>query len=170
MNQKIVVSVFWILTLVAATLMGGIYLGPIIHSETKQLAVQPSNQRTSSSQDMVALINQLRSDHDLPPLVSNFRLNTAALNKACDMVERNYFGHLDPEGREVWHFIAAENYYHLFAGENLTEGYDSDQEALAALMESPRHRDNLLSEDFRDLGIGRCGDFQVQLFALPRLQ
>lgn len=125
-----------------------------------------STQKISSIQNMIALLNYERAKSNLPPLLESPKLNATALEKACDMLERDYFDHVDPDGREAWHLYTAKGYQYLFAGENLIEGYETDQQALQALLESERHRANILSTQFEDIGIGRCGDFVVQHFGV----
>lgn len=122
----------------------------------------------SAIQNMVALINETRAADALPPLKESPVLNATALEKACDMVEREYFGHVDPDGREVWHIFDAKGYVYAHAGENLIEGYKTDLEAMEAIMESERHRANVLSNQFTEVGIGRCGSMVVQHFGSIR--
>ena len=170
----------WIgLTLILIFSLGVLVLSPQFQFQNQsQLHInsesqsQPQNQEDSSSQNissiqnMIALLNYERAKIDLPPLVESSKLNATALEKACDMVEREYFDHVDPDGREAWHLYAAKGYQYLFAGENLIEGYATDQQALQALLESERHRANIFSTQFEDIGIGRCGDFVVQHFGV----
>lgn len=44
-------------------------------------------------------INKIRSNYGLEPLAENPKLDIAALLKAQDMIENDYFNHYSPEGK-----------------------------------------------------------------------
>jgi len=44
-------------------------------------------------------INKIRTNYGLEPLVENPKLDIAALLKAQDMIEKDYFNHYSPEGK-----------------------------------------------------------------------
>jgi len=49
--------------------------------------------------DIVSEINTIRKNHGLEPLVVDPRLDLAATLKAEDMINKNYFSHNSPEGK-----------------------------------------------------------------------
>ncbi len=126
--------------------------------------------KTSSYQDMVALVNAQRVEQGLPQLVEHEALRKSATAKACDMVNREYFGHRDPEGREAWHFFEEKGFEYVFAGENLIESFVGDEAAMAELMASPEHRANILSPNYTHVGVGRCDEITVQHFGTLRVE
>lgn len=99
------------------------------------------------------LLNEERSSHNLSPLTSNGTLTDAALLKAEDMHEKNYFSHESPDGRMPWDYIDATTYPYEYAGENLAVDYDSPTEVVSAWLESTAHRDNILNSNFNHLGL-----------------
>jgi uncharacterized protein YkwD len=94
-----------------------------------------------------------RSLHGLPSLTLDQTLNLAAFAKAEDMLARNYFAHVSPEGVKPWHWFKVLGYDYSFAGENLAIGFDEASDLEESWMNSPKHRDNLLSSDYTDMGV-----------------
>jgi uncharacterized protein YkwD len=123
-----------------------------------------STLKTLGTADMVALVNGERTSRGIPALTENSRLNNSAKAKACEMVDKDYFDHYDPAGRPPWHFFKENGYIYHFAGENLVMGYFGDQESMRRLMASPEHKENVLDPNFKEIGIGKCGDYTVQHF------
>jgi len=48
--------------------------------------------------DIVSEINTIRKSYGLEPLIENPKLNVAALLKAQDMIQNDYFNHYSPSG------------------------------------------------------------------------
>lgn len=117
---------------------------------------------TVSSQSAVAfgtstifdLTNQARRQNGLKDLVLNDNLTNAAQEKADDMAERGYFEHTAPDGTTGWDFIEKTNYDYSFAGENLAASNEDDIAVVDGWLNSPGHRANLLSNKFKDIGLG----------------
>ena len=100
-------------------------------------------------------INRERSLRNLLTLNTDSRLSSAAQSKADDMQARHYFSHVDPDGNYIWPKIVAAGYTpYVQLGENLAiDFYDTDS-LVAAWMNSPTHRENILNEGFKDQGMG----------------
>lgn len=124
---------------------------------------------------LIKLTNQYRQSLALPPLEENPQLKQAALLKAKDILEKEYFSHYSPEGVSPWHWFRIAGYKYKFAGENLAIGFFDSEQVHQAWLASPNHRANLLNPNFQEIGIGVMkGKFQgneitvvVQLFATP---
>ena len=124
---------------------------------------KPTPKPVATSWDsMVPLINKERLAAGLSPLTQNAKLDTAAKAKACDMVNRKYFAHKDPEGKDAWHLFNEAGYKYQYAGENLAEGFSDDALAMSRFMGSQAHKDNILNTHYKEVGIGRCGKYIVQ--------
>lgn len=104
-------------------------------------------------------------------------LDAAAEAKLADMFARAYFAHENPDGEGIAVAVKEAGYVSLRVGENLALGnFASDEKLVAAWMESPGHRANILDPRFTEIGIAvGPGTFQgqrtwmaVQVFALPR--
>lgn len=106
-----------------------------------------------SASDVLEAVNNDRARYNLTALKLDPVLNLAALAKARDMVEGNYFAHTSPEGTEPWHWFKALGYDYAYAGENLAQGFENAQEMESSLMASPTHRANILSPFYSQIGV-----------------
>jgi len=121
---------------------------------------------------LIELLNQERKSLGLQSLKENTVLDNAAILKAQDILEKDYFSHQSPEGVSPWHWFKIAGYNYKIAGENLAIGFLDSSEVNQSWMDSPLHRANLLNANYKDVGIAvLTGDFQgnettvvVQLF------
>ena len=97
--------------------------------------------------------NEQRTAHGLTPLVLHPSLNESAQAKCDDMVARNYWSHNDPGGSEPWGFIKVP---YSNAGENLAYGFFNANNVVAGWMNSPSHKENLLTSFYTNVGFGIC--------------
>lgn len=119
--------------------------------------------------------NKERKSLGLEPLVINEELNQAALAKAQDMFNDQYWAHIAPDGKQAWDFIKEANYVYKYAGENLARDFKTNDEVVEAWMASPSHRENIVNKDFTQMGLavvnGNLKGFNttlvVQMFAVP---
>jgi len=105
-----------------------------------------------SIERLIMLTNIERQKQGLPPLIENSQLSIAASLKANDMFVQNYWAHNSPDGKTPWYFIREAGYNYTYAGENLAKGFETAEEAVKAWMASPKHRANVLSENFNEVG------------------
>ncbi len=125
-----------------------------------------------SSQQIIDLTNQKRTQNGLGPLTFNGLLAAAAEAKARDMIAFDYWAHNSPSGKTPWSFISAVGYRYVFAGENLARDFTDPGAVVDAWMNSPSHRENLLDKNFKEIGVavesgkltGRDGILVVQMF------
>jgi uncharacterized protein YkwD len=105
-----------------------------------------------STQELLNFTNQKRAEFGLPALALDQALEIAASKKADDMFAKNYWAHNSPDGTTPWFFITQAGYEYVYAGENLARGFTDSQDAVNAWMASTEHRENILSENFKDVG------------------
>jgi len=105
-----------------------------------------------SSQELLKYTNEKRVENGLPPLLLNQELENAAYAKAQDMFANDYWAHNSPDGTTPWYFIKNAGYDYVYAGENLAKGFTDSKDVVSAWMASPSHKENLLSENFKDVG------------------
>lgn len=105
-------------------------------------------------------MNQIRRGRGLRPLRFNARLAAAADYHSKDMARRGYFEHDSANGTAFWRrierFYPSRGFRSWTVGENLLWGSDTYGAAFAVRewMNSPPHRENILSRDWREVGIG----------------
>jgi len=122
--------------------------------------------------EIVRLTNIQRQDRGLPSLRLDSQLSAAAATKAQDMLANNYWAHVSPSGTQPWSFIVNSGYAYRYAGENLARDFSDPNSIVSAWIDSPSHKDNLLSNRYQDIGVavvdgqldGRDTTLVVQLF------
>ncbi len=131
-----------------------------------------------SVEDVVSQTNQQRAKSGLQPLVLNSQLSQAALAKAQDMFDHQYWAHTSPQGKEPWDFIKQANYTYKVAGENLARDFNDTASMVKAWMASPTHKANIMNGKYKQIGIavvdGTLQGFEttlvVQMFGTPQVQ
>lgn len=121
------------------------------------------------------LTNEERQSSGLNSLKENSKLNQAAFLKAQDMFSKNYFNHQSPDGIDPWYWFSEVEYEYQYAGENLAIDFMDSEELYQAWSNSPSHRENIVYQNYKDIGIAVVqGDFNgeqttvvVQLFGTP---
>lgn len=128
-----------------------------------------------SENDLLTETNNKRIEQGLSPLSLSPQLSDAARRKAAYMFEKNYWAHFAPDGTTPWSFVKASGYEYVFAGENLAKGFTNSHDVISAWMDSPSHRENLLSSKYKDIGFaiqegnltGEDTVLIVQMFGAP---
>lgn len=111
------------------------------------------------------LANVERSFRGLPPLSWNGGAARAALEHSKEMYDYNYFDHFSPvTGEAVDHRLDKQGINFILAAENIARGQLDGIEVHHGLMNSLLHRENILHEDLRFLGVGVYGDCYTQNF------
>ena len=117
--------------------------------------------------ELAERINHYRQENRLKRLKRNPQLDQSALSKACDLNNNDYFSHFDKQGRGLDWWLNQVDYHYMAGGENLAKNHRSPEKVLEAWINSPAHRENLLSEDFEEVGIGYCDNYVVAHFGKP---
>lgn len=125
-----------------------------------------------NKEQLITLTNQQRVSNGVGTVVESPALSQAALLKAQDMFAKNYWAHVAPDGTTPWHFFNIVGYGYQYAGENLAKGFDTSGGVVNGWMNSPSHRDNLLNNNYHDIGMavlngqldGESTTLVVQLF------
>lgn len=107
----------------------------------------------ASELKMLELINKERKKEGLGILEMDKTTVEVARKHSRDMFERSYFAHENLDGLSPFDRMEAGGVKFLTAGENLALAPDIEM-AHNGLMNSPGHRANILSPDFKRIGIG----------------
>jgi len=97
--------------------------------------------------------NAQRQALGLSQLTINAKLSQAALAKAQDMFNNQYWSHTSPSGVTPWNFIRDSGYTYKVAGENLARDFSNTPDMVSAWMASPTHRDNIVNPKYQEIGI-----------------
>lgn len=125
---------------------------------------------------VINFTNVERLKQQIIPLIESEVLDQVAETKARDIMAKQYFAHVSPQGIGAGNLADRFGYKYLLIGENLALGnFETDAVLVKAWMDSPGHRANILNGSFRELGVGVArGTYEnrevwvgVQTFALP---
>lgn len=106
-----------------------------------------------SAEKLIELTNKDRVTYGLNQLQGNVQLTAAAFAKASNMISKQYWDHFGPNGETPWQFIQGAGYVYVFAGENLAKGFKTSEGVHQAWMASKTHRENILSGNYKEIGI-----------------
>jgi uncharacterized protein YkwD len=104
-------------------------------------------------------INAVRAEHGLKPLRINVKLRSAADAHSLAMAKYGFFTHESRDGSVFWkrvqRFYGPKGFAFWSVGENLlwSSGELTPEAALQLWMNSPKHRDNLLTARWREVGL-----------------
>jgi uncharacterized protein YkwD len=130
--------------------------------------------------EALSLVNEARDESGLEPLELQKILNEAAQAHAEDMLQRNYYAHVSPEGETVkdryrdsggsrWKLVA-ENIA-MCSGCSSPPSLERVRSFHEGWMGSLAHRENILTEGLDGFGFGIAGEdrnvYAVQTFAGP---
>ncbi len=107
--------------------------------------------------DTHAAINAERAAAFLPGLTMDAALRNVARAYSQDMIDRNFFDHVNPDGDDLSDRLAGAGVTYAMAGENIAwnQGFaDPVATAVEGWMSSPGHRANILRSEFTHTGIG----------------
>jgi uncharacterized protein YkwD len=97
------------------------------------------------------LVNEERAKFDLRPLDWHDALADVARAHCVDMAQRNFYGHVNPDGLGPLGRAAKMGLF--FVGENIG-GRQTPQEAVNGWMNSTGHRSNILLPSYNYIGVG----------------
>lgn len=106
-----------------------------------------------SAQELIQMTNNYRESLGLNALKVNPRLTQAAVNKARDLLAKQYFNHTSPDGKKFSDWIKEVNYKYFYVGENLAIDFDNNQNLFGAWLDSPTHQDNIIKSQYQEIGL-----------------
>jgi uncharacterized protein YkwD len=95
-------------------------------------------------------------------VVWNDQLAKAAYDHSVDMSTQDYFSHTGLDGSSPGQRITAAGYHWTSYGENIAEGYSTEQIVMNAWLSSEDHCKNIMDGGFKDIGVGRDGNYWTQ--------
>lgn len=122
---------------------------------------------SSYDNELLKLTNAERARYNLPALILNSRLGTAAQLHAKDMATHNYFSHTGLNGSTLASRANDAGYDYRYIGENIAKGYQTPEQVVTGWMNSKGHRDNILNSNYTEVGFGYADEndtYWVQLF------
>ena len=108
----------------------------------------------TTQQQVVNITNQRRAENGLAPLTMNSTLTAVAQAHAADQASVDTMSHTGTDGSDAGTRIVRSGYPTHAWGENVAGGYTTPDAVMAAWMNSPGHRANILNSTFTQIGIG----------------
>ena len=117
--------------------------------------------------DFVRRVNVQRHSVGCPELKWDDRIAAVARSHSRDMVARNYYSHISPEGKDPFDRLKEAGLDFSAAAENIASGPETGKEAFRVWLNSPAHRDNMLDCRYLLHGVGRVGGRWTHLLVKP---
>lgn len=117
----------------------------------KPQAATPPNAITGFESEMLELCNQQRRVNGKPDLTLNKTLCANAAVRAEEISRDDWFSHQRPDGTMCFTAVTVD---YMTCGENIAYGTRTASATVAAWMDSPGHRANILSDEFTQAGFG----------------
>jgi len=137
-----------------------------------QKIIIPTVTTSSQENEVARLVNAERAKAGLPALKFNWELSRVARYKSADMANKGYFSHNSPTYGTPFQMM--ENFGLRFsaAGENIAYGQRTPAEVMRDWMNSPGHRNNILSRSYTEIGVGLAKNkngvcYWTQMFMKP---
>ncbi|MBP1925279.1 putative YkwD family protein [Sedimentibacter acidaminivorans] len=108
----------------------------------------------SYEQKVVQLVNVEREKNGLPALYLVNSISNVARAKSQDMADNNYFSHQSPTYGSAGDMLLRYGITWSAWGENIASGQSTPEKVVSAWMNSPSHRENILSRNFVFIGVG----------------
>jgi uncharacterized protein YkwD len=103
--------------------------------------------------ELLAMMNEIRTARQLPPLLMSAALRTVARDHSRDMALSGYVGHDSPRGQSFLARLSSVVRGGTVVAENVTAAL-TVQQAHNAFIHSPGHLKNILDPEFRSVGVG----------------
>ncbi len=130
---------------------------------------KPPKELANTSQkewDVLRLTNIQRAKAGLPLLVTFEAVERAAGIRAGEIV--SVFSHTRPDGSSPNTVFKGLGYSYNAFGENIAWGQTTAKQVIKDWMGSPGHKENILREAFRHMGVGYKNKNWVQIFAADK--
>ena len=126
-----------------------------------------------SEQKLLDLVNNARAaGHQCgntfyPPVAAvtwNTTLTAAAQKHSDYMNNTGNFSHTGENGSNAGDRITAEGYNWMTYGENIADGYPTEEAVIQAWLESEGHCKNIMNGEYKEMGVATSGTYWTQVF------
>lgn len=122
-------------------------------------------------EEILVLVNQIRAEAGVAPLVLDDQLCKAATMRAVEMDYANLFSHTRPDGSSCFTVLSQYGISYRSCGENIAAGYSSPEDVVEGWKNSSGHYKNMVNSSYTKLGVGYAkrqfgewAHYWVQLF------
>jgi len=126
--------------------------------------ITPASSENSGvvTEAIIELTNHVRAENGVPGLTADHSLMEAAQRHSQEMAAANNMAHTLPGSAlpSLTDRAAAVQYRYASLGENIAYNQADASSVVASWMNSPPHRQNMLSTTFTDIGVGLARNFR----------
>lgn len=128
-------------------------------------------------QELLKLVNNVRKSGckcgndnmpPVPPITWSNELQKVAQAHTEDMFENKKLSHKGSNGSDPGKRLEDAGYNWSTYGENIAEGYTSEEEVIEGWKKSNGHCKNIMKKEVTEMGVGRVGNYWTQIFALKK--
>ena len=129
---------------------------------------------TPHQQQLLDLVNNSRSKGcdcgnkyypPVPAVTWNTQLEEAAKKHSEYMNGTGKLSHTGQNNSDAGERITNEGYDWMTYGENIAEGYPTEEAVIDAWLKSEGHCKNIMDAEFKEMGVATSGAFWTQVFA-----
>lgn len=135
---------------------------------TQTTTERPTETTTQSAreieEEVVKLVNIEREKNNLQPLEIKEDLMSLARLKSEDMKNNNYYDHTSPTYGSPFEMMDQFGISYGYAGENIAKGQITAEQVMNSWMNSKGHRENILNENYKYIGVGFADNLWTQMF------
>jgi len=144
---------------------------PVKPEPVKPEPVKPEPVKPEPTDDYVNPLldahNKQRQKVGAKPLKLNTVLCDAAKNHAKWMHDNKIMSHRGQDNSSISTRVAHAGYSAKMVGENIAYGYKDVSSVMNTWMRSYGHKTNIRRKQYKEIGIGRSGNYWCVVFALP---
>ena len=123
---------------------------PVFRGDVQRVILQEPLTRSA----IIKLSNDTRVSYGLGPLAENQLLDKIAEDRLRDMFQKQYIGHVSPTGEQASDYAQRTGYHYKIIAENIASGnFMNNQKVIDGWMQSPGHKQNMLSPDIKEIGV-----------------
>ena len=133
----------------------------------------PDNEQDDFQEKLLQLVNDVRTrgcdcggEYQAPvdKIVWNDTLAQVAEKHSKEMSDNNYFSHTGLNGSSPGDRMKDADYYWSTYGENIANGYTDEEAVIEGWLKSPGHCKNIMNGNFKEMGVGKSGEYWTQVF------
>lgn len=147
-------------------LLVGVY-GTAACAEAGPTAPEEPASAEVQAQELAVLVNQHRQEIGCGSLALHAGTTTVSQGHSEDMVARNFFAHVNPDGKTPFDRLREAGISYSRAGENLAVGHPTAQAVFTAWLNSPGHRKNIENCAYTHHGLGWHENRWTHMFVHP---
>jgi uncharacterized protein YkwD len=127
----------------------------------------PSGPVDPEVREFIRLVNARRHSIGCPELKWDDRIAAVAQRHSRDMIQRNFFSHRNPDGKDPFQRLKEADLHFSEAAENIASGPKTGKEAYEIWLTSPSHRRNMLNGRYTRQGVGRSKSHWTEILIRP---